>query len=160
MLLPTRDEFAQCIKIAGIKPRLRRIVRYVPEEIIAPEHRDFLAVTDKSGNHGVIIFGQRIVPFELSPRIAKSSGSVAAVICDICATWRRGPESASITFPKGDKRTVSYLVCADLSCSLHVRGLTNAGLVSRSQIREDISPEDRITRLTTRLATMLTNLGN
>ena len=160
MIVLTRHEFATRVKMAGIKPRLRRILRYVPEEIITPEQRDFLAVTDKSGSEGVLIYGEQTVSFELVPRAAKSSGSVAAIICDICATWRRGPESATIAFAKSARTTVSYLVCADLDCSLHVRALTNAGVVSRSQIREDITPEKRVVRLTTRLDAILDGLGN
>ena len=54
MILLTRDEFATRVKMVGIKPRLRRILRYVPAEIITPEQRDFLAVTDKSGSEGVL----------------------------------------------------------------------------------------------------------
>ncbi len=159
MILPTRDAFMLQVRQADIRPRLRKVLRYVPEEITYPEGRDFIAVTDKSGNEGVLIYGTQIVPFTLSARTAKASGSVAAIICDICASWRRGPESASITFPKGDKRTVSYLVCADLDCSLHVRGLTNAGILSRSQIREDITPEQRIERLERRLGDILSQLS-
>lgn len=158
MRLLSREEFATSIGAAAIKPRLRRILRYVPEEITYSEAREFLTVTNKSGNEGVLLYGELVVPFQLSPRIAKSGGRVAAVICDICATWRRGPESASITFPKGDKSTVSYLVCADLDCSLHVRGLTATGLLSRSQVREDITPEKRIERLNARLTVILDGL--
>jgi hypothetical protein len=54
MIVLTRHEFATRVKMAGIKPRLRRILRYVPEEIITPEQCDFLAVTDKSGSEGVL----------------------------------------------------------------------------------------------------------
>ena len=68
--------------------------------------------------------GDDVIPFQLAPRTAKTNGSIAAIICDICATWRRGPESAVITFPKGDRSMVSHLVCADLECSLHVRAMT------------------------------------
>ena len=158
MNLPTRDQFAIRIKDAGVKPRLRRTLRYVPEECTLPEQRDFLAVFDKAHNEGVLLYREFTLSFRLKPRTSQASGAVAAVICDICATWRRGPESASIIFPKGDRSTVSYLVCADLDCSLHVRALTNAGVLSRSQIREDITPEKRIERLHARLGAILTSL--
>ena len=104
--------------------------------------------------------GDDVIPFQLAPRTAKTNGSIAAIICDICATWRRGPESAVITFPKGDRSMVSHLVCADLECSLHVRAMTNTGVMSRSQIREDISQEKRIERLRSRLWAILDALGD
>jgi hypothetical protein len=150
-----REEFAERARQARIKPRLRKILRFVPEEITDWEARDFIALTDKSGNEGVLLYQDETVSFTLSPRVARAGGQVAAVICDICATWRRGPESAVLTLPKGDNRSVSYLVCADLQCSLHVRGMTDAGILSRSQIREDITPDRRIERLRERLAAIL-----
>lgn len=151
----TREEFAERVVVARIKPRLRKILRFVPEEITEWDSRDFLVVTDKAGNEGVLMYQDTTVPFALSPRMARSGGRVAAIICDICATWRRGPESAVLTLPKGDSRSVSYLVCADLDCSLHVRGMTNAGILSRSQIREDITPDRRTERLRERLTAIL-----
>jgi len=147
----TREEFVERVASARIKPRLRKTLRFVPEEVTEWDSRDFLAVTDKSGNEGVLLYQDTTIPFTLSPRVARTGGRVAAIICDICATWRRGPESAVLTLPKGDNRTVSYLVCADLNCSLHVRGMTDAGILSRSQIREDITPDRRQERLRERM---------
>ena len=151
----TREEFAERLVAARIKLRLRKVLRFVPEEISNWDSRDFLAVTDKSGNEGVLIYQEITVPFALSPRVARAGGRVAAIICDICATWRRGPESAVLTLDKGEHRSVSYLVCADLDCSLHVRGMTDAGMLSRSQIREDITPDRRKERLRERLTEMI-----
>ena len=152
----SREEFAERIAMARIKPRLRKILRFVPEEITDWSSRDFLAVTDKSGNEGVLIYQDTTVPFILSPRVARAGGKVSAVICDICATWRPDPESAVFTLPKGDSRSVSYLVCADLDCSLHVRGMTDAGILSRSQIHGDITPDRRQERLRERITAILT----
>lgn len=115
-----REAFALLIKEARIKPRLRKILRFTPEVIIDWEFRDFLTVTDKSGREGVLIAHNRVFPFLLQPRTAKSNGRVEAIICDICASWRRGTESTVITFQSGERRSVSYFVCADLDCSLHV----------------------------------------
>jgi len=151
----TREEFAERLVGARIKQRLCKALRFVPEEVTEWDSRDFLVVTDKSGNEGVLIHQDAIVPFTLSPRAARTGGRVAAIICDICATWRRGPESAMLTLPKGDNRSVSYLVCADLDCSLHVRAMTSAGILSRSQIREDITPDRRVERLRERLTVIL-----
>ena len=151
----TREAFIERVAAARIKPRLRKVLRFVPEEVSEWDSRDFLAVTDKAGNEGVLMYQDTTAPFMLSPRVARTGGRVAAIICDICATWRRGPESAVLTLAKGDNRSVSYLVCADLNCSLHVRAMTDAGILSRSQIREDITPERRVERLRERLAAIL-----
>lgn len=154
----TRDEFTDRLTAAHIKPRLKRDLRFVPEEITDWDQRDFIAVMDKSRQRGVLLFGDHTVPFSLSGRQPNTNGRVEAIICDICATWQRGTHSAVITFQKGDKATVSHLVCADLNCSLHVRGLTSAARLSRAQLREDITPEGRIARLRTRLHSIIANV--
>ncbi|MGB4768653.1 MAG: FBP domain-containing protein [Candidatus Saccharimonas sp.] len=158
MLPINRDAFALLVKSSPAKLRLRKTLRFVPEEVTNWELRDFLIVTDKSGREGVLLYGEEVVPFTLHPRTAKSSGRVEAIICDICATWRRGTESATITFQAGDRRSVSHLVCTDLDCSLHVRGLTDASVLSRSQLREDITPDARVARLHMRLKAIIGNL--
>lgn len=158
MLPIDRDAFALLVKSSPAKLRLRKTLRFVPEEVANWDLRDFLIVTDKSGREGVLLYGEEVVPFTLHPRTAKSSGRVEAIICDICATWRRGTESATITFQAGDRRSVSHLVCADLDCSLHVRGLTDASVLSRSQLREDLTPDARVARLHMRLKAIIGNL--
>lgn len=158
MLPIDRDAFALLVKSSPAKLRLRKTLRFVPEEVANWDLRDFLIVTDKSGREGVLLYGEEVVPFTLHPRTAKSSGRVEAIICDICATWRRGTESATITFQAGERRSVSHLVCADLDCSLHVRGLTDASVLSRSQLREDLTPDARVARLHKRLKAIIGNL--
>lgn len=151
MKVSSREEFTEIIKKAGISRRLQRDLRYVPEEITHSEWRDFLAVTTKSGNEGVLLYEDFVLPFTLTPRAANSKGRVEAIICDICATWRRGTDSATITFAKSPKNSVTHLVCADLNCSLHVRGLTDAARLSRVQLREQIDDSERVERLQRRL---------
>lgn len=155
MNLPTREEFVAQLKDARISRRLVRDLRYVPEEITHVEQRDFVVVTTKSGKEGVLLYEDMVIPFELSARAANASGRVEAVICDICATWQRGTNSANLTFKMGENRTVSHLVCGDLDCSLHVRGLTAVSKVSRTQLRENISSDGRIRRLHERLRSIL-----
>jgi len=148
-----RDEFTNLVKAAGVKLRLQRELRYVPEEITDWQDRDFLAVTNRSGNEGVLVApldGQHVAVFGLQKRTANSTGRVEAIICDLCATWQRGSNSAVMTFEK-ERSSVSFLVCADLACSAHVRGKTAAATLSRAQLREDISVEGRVERLRDRL---------
>jgi hypothetical protein len=155
MIAITREQFAELIK--PLKPRLKRELRFVPEEITDWEDRDFVAVTNKQGNEGVLIvpFLNAVVPYSLSKRMPGGKGRVEAIICDICATWQRGTHSAVITFQTSPVRSVSFLCCEDLQCSLHVRGKTKASLLSRAQIREQIDPQARITRMRERLAAII-----
>ncbi len=153
----SREQFAELA--SGLKPRLRRELRFVPEEITNWEDRDFLAVTNKQGNEGVLLVPfarKKIVPISLQARKPNAAGRVEAIICDICATWQRGTHSAVITFAVDAAHSVSFLCCADLLCSFHVRGKTAAAQLSRSQLREQITAEGRIERLKHRLEDILT----
>jgi len=152
-----REEFAKLINEAKIKPRIKRELRFVPEEITDWQDRDFLAVTNRNGSEGVLIapLGQLYVAsFQLQRRAANSVGRVEAVICDLCATWQRGSNSGIITFGNG-KSSVSFLCCADLLCSLHIRDKTPEAKLSRTQLRETNEGLDRVLRLQRRLLAIL-----
>lgn len=155
-----RDQFKTLLETARIKKRLQRDLRFVPEEINDWEVRDFLAVTTKSGNEGVLLYEDFVLSFTLAPRAANAKGRVEAIICDICASWRRGTDSATITFAKSQKNSVTHLVCADLNCSLHVRNLTTAAKLSRVQLREHIDEPERIERLHRRLRAICTDIAS
>ena len=147
MIAPSNDELSMSLKKTRIKPRIIRELRYVPSEILHAESRDFLAIMNKSHSEGVLLFESMFYPFSLTKKAASSTGRVDGIICDICSTWQRGNNAARITFAKGDRRSVSYLVCADLDCSLHVRDMTPESKLSRVQLREHIAPDGRIERL-------------
>jgi hypothetical protein len=146
----SREAFAQRIKEAGIRPRLQRELRFVPEEITDWDDRDFLAVMNRSKTEGVLVFDEHIVPFQLQARKPNAAGRIEPVICDFCATWQRGSNSATITFTKG-KSTQTFLCCGDLLCSLHVRDKTAASTRSRVQLRENNTAEQRVERLWAKL---------
>lgn len=140
-----------------VKPRIKRDLRFVPEEIADWEDRDFIAVMNKSKSGGVLIAEfeeQYVAVFRLQKRSANSIGRVEAIICDLCATWQRGSNSATISFQK-EKGSVSFLCCGDLLCSFHVREKTNESKLSRAQLRETISVKGRIRRLKDRLEKIL-----
>jgi hypothetical protein len=153
----TRGEFSSFLAEHNVKKRLVSELRFVPEEITDWEQRDFLAVMNRSRSEGVIVapFEQTfVVPFSLQPRTANSKGRVEAVICDFCATWRRGTESATITFQKKGSSS-TFLCCEDLLCSLHIRDMTTASKLSRTQLRETNDVMRRIERLRKKLETIL-----
>ena len=116
----------------------------------APE---LLPVCDKAGTTGVLILSTldqvRAVSYELNKLKASKSGTLKPIICDFCYTLQSGTNIALISFSlnRDKTRTVSHFICGDLACSLHVRGLTNVLDIAKSQIREDITIEDRILRL-------------
>ncbi|HPQ82284.1 MAG TPA: FBP domain-containing protein [Candidatus Saccharimonas sp.] len=155
MELPSNCDLLASLKNARIKPRIIRELRYVPSEILHSESRDFLVIMNKSRSEGVLLFEDLFYPFSLTKKAASSTGRVDGIICDICSTWQRGNNAARIAFAKGDRRSVSYLVCADLDCSLHVRDMTPESKLSRVQLREHVALDGRIERLYTNLSRLL-----
>ncbi len=152
----TREDYAALLKSSRIKPRLVRDLRFVPEQIDDWANRDYVAVTTKSGNEGIMLVELDqlyVLPFEFSRRITDNkTGRAKPITCDICYTWQQGQKAAQISFidPKGD-RTHTFLCCSDLGCNAHVRGLTPEAALSRSQLHEDLGASDRITRLRRKL---------
>jgi len=149
-------EFNELIALAQIKPHLKRELRFINcTENVSDEEwddREMLNITDRNGNCGVLLLsldkGMCILPYELKMGITSSAtGRSQSVVCDFCRTWQYGDRSARIRFPKNINTSVSYLCCADLKCSLHVRNKTSAAHISRAQLREDLSIEQRIERL-------------
>jgi hypothetical protein len=152
-----RDTFVTLLRAANIKPRVRHELRFVSEEVTNWEARDFLAVTNRSRSLGVLILPFEkihVISFSLQKRIPNKTGRVEAIICDFCATWQRGSNSAIISFTKEDS-TQSFLCCADLECSLHVRDRTSVAKISRTQLQESNSIEQRVQRLHDRLGKVL-----
>ncbi len=121
-------------------------------------------MSDRSGNNGVLWIendqGLYIVPYALSRGIIdKASGRARPVICDFCCTQQIGTLAARISLkPAKSDHSRSLLCCADLACSDHVRGKTDASLRSRAQLREDITQEGRVDRLRRRLGEVIQSL--
>lgn len=153
----SREELLALLEQGAIKPRLKRELRFRPEEISDWEDRDFVAVMSRTKTEGALIaeLGELyVVPFRLQKRAANHMGRTEAVICDFCTTWQRGSHSTVISFQK-EKGSTSFLVCGDLLCSLHVRDKTNAAKLSRTQLWETISIEGKIQRLKSRMEGIL-----
>ena len=89
------------------------------------------------------------------------SGRSKSVICDFCYSWRAGGNAGLVTF-YADARShdsTSQLCCLDLLCSLHVRTKTKDALLSRAQLREHMSDDDRIVRLKEHLQSFIDKLN-
>lgn len=165
----TQQQFNTVIAQTAIKPRLREELRFVASTTgMADEdwqEAELLSIADRNGNKGVLLLAPDddlyIVSYELSRGFAsRESGRAQPVICDFCRTWQPGSGAGMITFrrDKQSLNSVSFLCCADLACSKHVRNKTNAARVSRAQLREDLTNDRRIERLKTRLRQLVADL--
>jgi hypothetical protein len=142
-----------------IKPRLKRDLKFMAstEHLSDDEWQssEMIPIFDKSKNHGILLIdfddGEKtVLPFDLSARKPNQTGRITSIICDFCRTWRPGAESALITFPK-NAASITFLCCGDLKCSLNARNKTDAARKSHTQLREDISLENKIRRLQDKL---------
>jgi hypothetical protein len=161
----TTERYDSAIASAGLKPKFVRELRPRFDVVTDWEDREFLPITDRSGNQGVlwVEHDERIyvLPYTLSRGIIdKASGRARPVICDLCFTQQLGTAAARIGFamPGRVGASRSLLCCADLDCNEHVRGQTRASLRSKTQLRESISVPDRILRLHRRLGELLKTL--
>lgn len=164
----TLSEFNELIANSGIKPRLKSELRFVSStEQLSDEEwadRELLSITDRNGNKGVLLVWLdntlSVLPYEMKFGITSAStGRSQSVICDFCQTWQYGNKAGSISFAKSRTSSVSYLVCGDLKCSMHVRNKTKEAWTSRAQLREDMSIEQRVERLNERLSIFLKELS-
>lgn len=159
-----REQLSILLKEQHIKQRLVRELRFVPEDITDWENIDMLAVTTRSGAEGVLLIQTDrlyVVPYQLSTGIKdKSTGRSRPITCDLCYTWQQGGKAGRITFRRAeDDHTFTYLCCSDLRCSIHVRSLTSESTLSRTQLHEDITTEQRIARLKRKLDEILLTIG-
>ncbi len=160
------DEFNELLDRATIKSKLKKELRFVTSvaEISDEEwdERELLAISDRTGNKGVLLVSLDddfyVLPYELKSSLVSSTGYTQSIICDFCRTWQSGSRAGSISFPLSRTSSISYLCCGDLKCSMHVRTKTSAAKVSRSQLREDLTIEQRVDRLKTRMKRFISKL--
>lgn len=166
----TAEQFQALLAKALIKPRIKREVRFANSvshlDDNAWAQTEILPISDRAGNKGILLLKADddsvfMASYELSRGITSSTGKAQPIICDFCRTWQTGSRSGSITLdkPGRDTGSISFLCCADLECSKHVRNLTSASKTSRSQLREDMTPEQRIARLEGRIQEISSLLG-
>ena len=164
MKIIDKNSLDALLAVSHVRPRLRRELKYNPQDIDW-DTLDFLVVTTAAQDKGVLIVpndaGYYVAEFDGRRRPkATGNGRIKAAICDICYTWRAGGGVTTITFPlnKGE-RSVGVMACLDLQCSHHVRGLTNAARVSRAQLPENLTVEQRVDRLNSRLHDLLERIS-
>lgn len=163
------EEFNQLIARAQLKPRLKRELRFINSTSAMTDvdwhEAELVSITDRTGNKGVLLLAPDeniyVLPYELSRGIVnRQTGRAQPIICDFCRTWQNGSNAGSITFRKNRQslNSTGFLCCADLACSQHARSKTNSSRVSRAQLREDLTDEQRIERLKGRLSQLIADL--
>lgn len=160
----TSEIYDQVIASVGLKQKFLRELR--PKfDLVVDWDREFVTVTDRSGNNGVLWIELDkqvyILPYSLNRGIIdKTSGRARPVICDLCYTQQPGIAAARIALklPGREGATRSLLCCADLACSDHIRGRTLASRRSKAQLRESISQEGRVERLRRKLSELVIEL--
>lgn len=160
----SREELSSLLKTQRIKSRLARELRFIPEEVHNWDDLEMLAVSTRSNAEGVLLVQTDdffMLPYERATGLKdKVTGRSKPVTCDFCYTWQQGGKAGRITFRrKSDDHTFTYLCCADLRCSLHVRGLTAESMLSRTQLHENLTNERRIARLKENLNAIITMLS-
>lgn len=161
-----QKQFGELIGKVTLKPRLKRELRFISStENIAPEdwqYCELMPITDRTGVKGVLLLEPEdklyVLPYELFRGLSNSqTGRPNPIICDFCRTWQSGSNAARISFRKDPKsiNSTTFLCCADLACSKHVRTLTKASISSRAQLREDLTNEQRVERLKRSLQSLI-----
>lgn len=165
----TQEQFTHLIESTSLKPRQTRDLKFLAStsHMSAEDwsNSEVLAIKDRTKQKGVLIVtiesGTYVLPYELTKLAPSSStGRASSIICDLCMTWQSGTRAGSVVFPgvRTASTSVGYLCCADLECSRHVRTLTSASKISRTQVRENMNDESRIDRLHVRLKSIITSL--
>jgi hypothetical protein len=141
-----KEQFDDYLAGLGIKQPKAPAKRYEWDNILAeidePEIQPFFT---RSLSSGVVVFRigaeTRTAVFVVGKKVSDKSGASKPIICDLCKTQRSNGDTRLVTFYRSDlppsrQHDISWLCCKDLMCSAHVRNLTHASLISRSQLRE------------------------
>lgn len=162
----SKDQFETLIEQAQMRPRLKRELRFMASTATMSDEAwsetELLAITDRSRSKGVLLLAPAsdiyVLPYELRQGAQnRQTGRSQPIICDLCRTWQSGSNAGYVTFQKDRQsiNSVSFLCCADLACSQHVRTATASARTSRAQLREDLTDEQRVNRLRNRLQQLI-----
>lgn len=165
----TPDQFNQLIALAHIRPGLTRELHFIARTSGMSaqdwQETELMSIPTRSGNKGVLLLAPNkdmyILAYDLTKGLAnRQTGRAQPIICDFCRTWQSGSGAASISFAKNRRSldSVSFLCCADLACSQHVRSKTQASRASRAQLRENLTNEQRVGRLKKQILRIIADL--
>jgi hypothetical protein len=166
----TQEQFNNLLQAtSAISLRAKQALRFIASTTsIASDdwsELELVPISDKTGTKGVLLLAPDtdifVLAYELSRGAPNHTGRIQPIICDFCKTWQTGGNSGRITFRKHPRsnNSVTFLCCADLACSSHVRTKTNASLQSRAQLRENLTNDQRVGRLKVRLRVLVDDMG-
>lgn len=157
-----RASFVNCSK--GVAQRMT-----LPDlETTAWEHLDMLGWLDPSGSGTAYLVTERVSletgeaePIGFVLKQTKGTGLKRQSMCSLCTTVHSSSDVALMTAarPGASGRagnTRGNYLCADLACSLYVRGLKRP---TRVQPHETLSEEERIWRLRLNLTAFVERLA-
>lgn len=146
------EKFNEIIKKSKLGPRLKKELRFGASTSQFSQEdwaeSELVAVSTRSGNEGVLLIYSDskifVAQYNILKNISDKNGRSKPIICAFCNTWGAG---ATIGFKKDKNTNLGYLCCSDLRCSDHVRDKTKKSLISRTQLREHLTTQERIERL-------------
>jgi len=153
-----RESFVNCSKGESRRLPVPRDLAGLPWTDL-----DFLGWRDQGApDRGYLVteIGGRLVGITLRvPSIRRSLTKTN--VCSLCVTAHAGSGVALLTARRAgaagrEGNTVGTYICADLACSLYVRGLKKSASVSRPE--ESLPLEEQVTRTVTNLEAFLTQI--
>jgi len=132
--------------LAAFAPDERK--RVLQPEAPAWEHLDFLGWTHRSGHLGYLLWSDigGASALVLDRSVIRTSGT-RLFMCDLCCTVHEQGGVASFTHRQRG-RSRSHMLCADLQCSLYVRGRRETHCL---QMPETLAVADKVDRLRAKL---------
>lgn len=119
---------------------------------------DFLGWIHRSGHLGFIVFRapDETVGVALERTIIRTEGA-RSFMCDLCCTLhQQGGVARFARWNRARTQSRSQILCADLKCSLYVRGQFNAQCI---QMAETVGQTEKIERVRTNLSRLVRNLN-
>ncbi len=163
----TTQSFQEYIRALRLSNGFKRRITAAPLTLMHDDewsNYELFSVPTKDGAAGIVFIESNGLlygaAYESSPVKDPVTGRSKSVICDFCKTWQAGGRASYLVFrtKRGSADVIGFLCCTDLKCSLHVRDMTDAAHVSRAQLREDITREQRIERLRRKLNAVVDTL--
>lgn len=121
---------------------------------------DFLGWRDPAArDRAYVVAEQDGTLLGVALRVAATTGQLRRAMCSWCLTTHTGDDVALMTARKAGRagqqgNSVGIYICADLACSLYLRGKKDAG----RRIDESITLDERINRTVTNLKAFLTRV--
>ncbi|MEV7781676.1 FBP domain-containing protein [Kitasatospora sp. NPDC088351] len=141
-----RGSFVNCSKGEARRLNLPRGLAELPWEDL-----DFLGWRDQGApDRGYLVAERDGGPVGITLRVPSIRRSLSkSNVCSLCVSAHAGSGVALLTARRAgvsgrEGNTVGTYICADLACSLYVRGLKTSPLVSRPT--ESLSREEQIAR--------------